>query len=298
MTLSTSGYTVGNNEPLNHARILYAPITGAITADGTGGDLAANDYTFQRWALGSGSTSTWELNARNPVLVDTAFIAAHNLAGSTIQIQTNDSETGGSFVTRAIINPIDNSTIAVMFNNAGNLGFVPIELLDETGTSLLAEDGLPLLDEQKPIEPGTAYTVVRVRVVISNAANAQVGIIRFGHALQMQRPVFGGIQPIGLMRLVETRHSISETGQWLGRTIQRQARRTSMPWAHLNAAWYRANFEPFSLTLPQTSFGLIQNPAKMPESVAWCWTDETPQPENMGIRDLMSVSLNITGFLE
>jgi hypothetical protein len=114
----------------------------------------------------------------------------------------------------------------------------------------------------------------------------------------MQQAVFGGVQPIGLNRIVETRHSMSETGQWLGRTIQRQARRTQMDWAHLTADWYRANFEPFSLALPQTPFGLIQNPARMPESVAWCWTDDTPTPSNMGIKNLMQVSLGITGYLE
>jgi hypothetical protein len=262
MTLDTSGYTVGSNEPLNHARILYAPITGTVAADGTGGELAINDYTFQRWALGA-SSCNWTLVSSNDANVDTVFIAAHSLAGATILVQTA-ATVGGAFTTRATINPTDNSTIAVMFNNAG-----------------------------------TPYVVRELRLSISGASEAAtVGIIRFGEALQMQRPVFGGIQPIGLTRAVETRHSMSETGQWLGRTIQRQARRTSMPWAHLTADWYRANFEPFSLALPQTPFGLIQNPARMPESVAWCWTDETPQPENMGIRDLMSVSLGITGFLE
>lgn len=264
MTLSTSGYTVGSNQPLNHARILYSPITGTVTAGGTNGDYATNDYTFQRWACGT-LTATWNLVTAADASVDTVFIAAHNLGstGSTVAISTASS-VGGAHTTRATVVPTDDSTIAVMFNNAG-----------------------------------TAYTVREVKLTITGAsALAEIGIIRAGVALQMERPVYGGIQPIGLTRLVETRHSISETGQWLGRTIQRQASRTSMPWQNLTAAWYRSTFAPFALTLPQTPFGLIQNPSKMPESVAWCWTDETPQPENMGVRDLMAVSLNIIGFLE
>lgn len=261
--LDTSGYTVGTvNQPLNHARILYAPITGTVTADGTGGALAANDYTFQRWAVGA-PPSNWTLVTAADADVDTVFIAAHSLAGATVAIQTA-ATVGGAFTTRATINPTDNSTIAVMFNN-----------------------------------DGAAYTIRELRIAITGGSGTeQVGIIRAGKALQMQRPVFGGVQPIGLSRIVETRHAISEAGQWLGRTIQLQARRTSMNWMHLNSAWYRSEFEPFSLALPQTPFGLIQNPLRMPESVAWCWTDETPAPENMGIRDLMSVSLGITGYLE
>ena len=264
MTLSTSGYTVGSNQPLNHARILYRPITGTVTSGGTNGDYATNDYTFQKWACGA-LTSTWNLVTAADASVDTVFIAAHNLGstGCTVAISTASS-VGGAHTTRATITPTDDSAIAAMFNNAG-----------------------------------TAYTVREVKLTITGAsALAEIGIIRAGVAMQMERPVYGGIQPIGLTRLVETRHSISETGQPLGRTVQRQALRTSMQWQNLTAAWYRSTFHPFSLALPQTNFGLIQNPSKMPESVAWCWTDETPQPENMGVRDLMAVSLTITGLLE
>jgi hypothetical protein len=263
MTLSLSGYTQGANQPLNHARILYAPITGAITAGGADGELAANDYTWQRWAPGA-LPATWKVVTAAAANVDTVFIDAHNLGstGTTVLVETA-ATVGGAFTTRATITPTDDSAIAVMINNAG----VP-------------------------------YSVRELRLSLSgSSALAKVGIIRAGVALQMERPLFGGIKPITLNRLVETRHAISETGQWLGRTVQRQAMRTEMPWQHLSAAWYRANFAPFALTLPQTPFGLIQNPLRMPESVAWCWTDESPAPENMGIKDLMQVSLSITGYL-
>jgi hypothetical protein len=262
MTLSTSGYTLGSNQPLTHARILYAPITGTITAGGTNGNLAANDFTNQRWAVGT-QTATWTLVTAANANVDTVFIAAHNLwtTGTTVAVQTA-ATVGGAFTTRATIVPTDNSAIAVMINNAG-----------------------------------TPYVIREIRLSLSGgSASAEVGIIRAGVALQMQQPVFGGVQPIGLTRLVETQHAISETGQWLARRIQRQALRTEMNWTHLTAAWYRSTFQPFSLTLPQTPFGLIQNPSRMPESTAWCWVDETPQPANMGVKDFMQVSLNITGY--
>jgi hypothetical protein len=264
VTLSLSGYTLGANQPLNHARILYAPIAGTITAGGSDGALAANDFTWQRWVPGA-LPASWKIVTAAAANVDTLFIAAHNLGSTSTTVLVETAATvGGAFTTRATIAPTDDSAIAVMINTAG-----------------------------------APYSLRELRLSLSGAsAEVKVGIIRAGVALQMQQPVFGGVRPIGLSRLVETRHSLSETGQWLGRTIQRQASRTDMPWAHLSSAWYRANFAPFALTLPQAPFGLIQNPSRMPESVAWCWTDEAPQPENMGIRDLMQVSLSITGFLE
>ncbi|MES2814470.1 MAG: hypothetical protein V4720_06210 [Pseudomonadota bacterium] len=264
MTLSTSGYALGVNQPLSHARILWAPIAGTITADGTDGDLAANDYTFQRWSAGT-LPANWKVVTAALADVDTLFIAAHNLGstGSTILVQTA-ATVGGAFTTRATIVPTDDSAIAVMFNNAG----VP-------------------------------YAVREVRVQVTGASGAvQIGIIRAGVALQMTQPVFGGVRPIGLSRMVETRHAMSETGQWLGRVIQRQASQTDMNWTHLDGAWYRSTFQPFAKALPQTPFGLIQNPSKMPESVAWCWTDAAPQPANMGIRGYMEVALSITGHLD
>jgi len=264
LPIITENITVFANQPLTHARILYAPITGTITAGGTNGALAANDFTFQRWTPGA-LPKNWTLVTAANAKVDTVFIAAHNLGttGSTVNVQTSPTPTG-PFTTRATIIPKDDSAIAVMFN----------------------DNGVP-------------YDIRGIRIAVSGSSSAvQVGIIRAGVALQMQQPVFGGVLPIGLNRIVETRHSMSETGQWLGRTIQRQARRTTMEWSHLKASWYRSTFEPFSLTLPQTPFGLIQNPARMPESVAWCWTDQTPEPSNMGLKDYMQVSLAITGYLE
>jgi hypothetical protein len=264
MTLQTSGYTLGSNQPLNHARILWSPATGVITADGTDGDLAANDYTFQRWACGT-LPADWTMVAAANFEMDTVFIAAHNLGttGSTLTIETA-STLGGAFTLRATIVPTDDSTIAVMLNNGG-----------------------------------TPYSVRELRIGVTGAStDAMIGIIRAGKALQMTQAVFAGVKPIGLSRAVETRHAISETGQWLGRTIQRQASMSQMDWAHLDDAWYKANFHPFALSLPQTPFGLVQNPLRMPESVAWCWTDAAPVPEYMGLRNLMQVSLPVTGFLE
>lgn len=256
MTLSTTGYTVGSNRPLTHARILWQSITsmGGAATD----PLPLNDYTFQRFqTLGSASFSYTLLDSQ----LDTVFIAAHNLGtiGATVSLATRSS--AGTLTTRATVSPTDDSPIAFMIN----------------------DNGVP-------------YVGLGFRITITATLPASIGIIRAGVALQMEQPLYGGVRPIDLNRLVETRHAMSETGQWLGRTLQWQAQASEMNWQHLTADWYRANFDPFARSLPQTPFGLIQNPARMPDAVAWCWTDASPQPENMGVRDYMQVSLPITGY--
>jgi len=115
MTISTAYYTVGTNEPLNHARILYAPISGTITADGTNGSYAANNYTSQRWVLNPGACN-WTVQTVADAQVDCVFIAAHNLANHTVTISTA-ATAGGAHTTRAIITPTDNTTIGIIFND-------------------------------------------------------------------------------------------------------------------------------------------------------------------------------------
>lgn len=262
MTLSTTAYTVGSNEPLNHARILWDMLDGTVSGDGTNPGLAANDYTAQRWTLAAG-VNDWTLTLTEAADVDTVFISAHNLAGRTVIISTSP-DLVTAYTDRVTIVVPDNSTIAALFNDGS----------------------------------GNAISAQRIKVNVSEGAGNVVGIIRAGVALQMQRSFYGGYAPIRLNRVTEGQQAFSETGQWLGRTEKRRALSTTYTWLHLTADWYRANFEPFAQTLPLSPFGIVGNPSRMAEDVAWCWMQEDPSPSNMGLRDLMQVSLNVTGYFE
>ena len=262
MTLDVTGYTVGSNEPLNHARILWDVLAGTVSADGTNGDYAANDYTAQRWTLAAGAND-WTLTLTAAADVDTVFISAHNLTGRTVVISTSP-DLVTAYTTRATVVVGDNSTIAALFNDGS----------------------------------GNAISAQRIKVNVSEGTDNVVGIIRAGEALQMQRPFYGGYAPIRLNRVTEGQQSFSETGQWLGRTEKRRALSTTYNWVHLTADWYRTNFDPFAQTLPLKPFGIVGNPSRMAEDVAWAWVQNDPSPSNMGIRDLMQVSLNVTGYWE
>ena len=258
--LDVTGYTVGSNEPLDRARILWDMIEGAVTADGTSGDLANNDYTAQRWELAAGAND-WVLTMPEAVDVDTVFISAHNLSGATVTISTSP-DLVTAYTTRATISPTDNSTIAALFNDGS----------------------------------GDPISTQRLKVNVDEGDGLTVGIIRAGTALQMQRPFYGGFAPTRLNRVTEGQQSFSETGQWLGRTEKRRALIGSYNWQHLSADWYRANFEPFAKTLPLSPFGIVGNPASMPEDVVWGWANGDLRPSNMGIVNLMQVGLEMTGF--
>jgi len=254
-----SAYTVGSNQPLTNARILYATITGTVTGDGSNPDYAANDYTSQRWQLIPGANN-WLITPSAAVDVDTLFIAAHNLTGKTIDVQTA-AIAGGPYTTRKSITPTDTSTICVMFNNAG-----------------------------------AAYNVAEVRLVVNEGSDIAVGIIRLGVALQMTIPLYGGHRPLNLNRVTEAQQQFSETGQWLGRIAKRKAVVSSYEWDYLTASWYTSTFEPFAKTLPLSPFCIAGNPSKISEDVGFVWTDKDVEPSNMGTKDFRAVSLSVTGY--
>ena len=257
--IDTAGYTVGSNYPLNHARILYAPITGTVTGDGTTPGYAANDYTSQRWQLNPGAQS-WLLTADGDVSFDCLFIAAHNLAGKTVIIATA-AAAGGPYTTRRTISPTDTSTICVLLNDAG-----------------------------------VAYTVREIKLTVSDGSDVAIGVIRAGVALQMPIPIYGGHRPLNLNRITEAQQQFSETGQWLGRIIKRRGVSSTYAWEYLSASWYDANFEAFAQTLPLQPFCIAGNPSKITTDVGFVWTDRDVEPANMGVKDYRSVSLAVTGY--
>ena len=257
--IDAAGYTLGSNQPLTNARILYAPITGTVTGDGTNPAYAANDYTSQRWTLSPGSQS-WLISTAADVTVDCLFIAAHNLSGRSFDVQTATA-VGGAYTTRRTITPTDNSTICVLFNNAGS-----------------------------------PYTVREVKIIVADGSDIAIGIIRLGTALQMPIPLYGGHRPLNLNRITEAQQNFSETGQWLGRIIKRRAVGSSYDWDYLTAAWYDQYFEPFALTLPLNPFCIAGNPSKITSDVGFVWTDKDVEPAIMGVKDYRAVSLNVTGY--
>lgn len=270
MTVNTGNYTLGANQPLHHSRVLWNDIVGTFPTGctGTNPDRAANDYTNQRWDFNASAVAqTWTLTTAANAPIDTIIIAGHNLGtiGASLSIGTSafDTDAGGAIIQRVAPFAVLNDTpIGIMFNSAGS-----------------------------------PYTIRRFRLTIPIGPTiaGKISIIRGGVALQMIRPLGNGAEPIGLRPQSVIRHIDTDSGQWAGRVIQRRRYGASIGWGHLDAAWYRSTFAPFAETIPANPFGLIQNAVSMPESVAWCWTNDDPAPSySEGKR--LNFSMNLVGF--
>jgi hypothetical protein len=124
----------------------------------------------------------------------------------------------------------------------------------------------------------------------------KVSVIYIGKALHMQRSIYVGHSPITLSRATEYSNNLSETGQYLGRSIIRHGVQNSAGYQHLTASWYRQYFDPFVKAARERPFFFAWRPVQYPDEVGYVWTQGDIQPQNTGPRDFMSVSFNMTGI--
>lgn len=223
-----SDYTEANGFlPLTHARILHKGVwqSGAtITASGSDGD------TLPELADNALTEDRWRPDALPATLsfdfggaqdVDCLCIGAHTLSGYNVAVEYLDG-TWAEVMNRDIP---DNSAIMFLFDTVSAQEW-RITITDVTG------GGLP-----------------------------EIGNIKWGQALQMQRAFYGGASPARMNRATEVLGNISRTGGLLGRSIKRTILQEGYRWENLTYAWVRANLDGPS--------GLIQSVETQPCYVAW-----------------------------
>ncbi len=123
----------------------------------------------------------------------------------------------------------------------------------------------------------------------------EVGVVKFGKLMQMERPIYGGHSPLDLSRQTIVRSNYSETGEFLGKTTQRSFEQTSFGWSHLTASWVRANWPSFQRAAESEAYAIAWRPETF-DTVSYVQSDAVPVPQNMGIRDLMSVEMTARGL--
>ena len=128
----------------------------------------------------------------------------------------------------------------------------------------------------------------------ATTAGLEIGYVQVGESITMQNPVYGGVNPFDLNAQDEYDDSISETGQFLGRTIKRAGFSTSLPWQHLSPTWIRSTFKPFMDHAKTLPFFVAWRPDLYADAVAFGYSERPLRPVNMGGGSgLMSVDLNM-----
>lgn len=257
-----SGYTLpGSDQPLTHARIAHAEnykTGGTVTASSTDAaffeDGPNNTLTYEKWKPTGAAPATWEYDHGSARNTDYCVIGAHDLgtSGATIKAQYWDGASWSNLCAPTLIS--DNG---------------PIFMIWET------------VNAQRYRVRLDSYTTQPV-----------IGVIKFGVALQMPVPLFGGHKPIEWARETQLRTNRSDTGEFLGRTKQRTFRQTSYEWKYVTNAWVTANMTELQAAVESEPFFIAWRPSDY-QGVAFGVTDQSPMPMNMGMVDLMQFSLNV-----
>jgi len=257
-----TGYAPGaSDQPTTHARIAHANnwLTGTVNASTTDAAYFAeapdNSMTYEKWKP-TALPATWELNFGASKTVDYCCIAAHNMG------------TNGN-------------SLQVQRYNAGAWS-------DMIPTTAITDD-MPIM----VIFAGTADTRYRIR--ISGGTLPTIGVIRFGQAMQMPRPIYGGVAPFDLARQTAFKANVSETGEFLGRSKIRSHFNVVFNWQHIAASWVRSNWRSFQLAVEEEPFFITWRPSTFSE-VAYAQALQNPTASNMGVRDLMALGLSARGY--
>lgn len=249
-------------QPLTHARIIHSNLwlsggtaTASSTASGYLADGPLNSLTYERWKPAT-SNATWDYVQAVPAGANCVGIAAHTL-GST------------------------KSLIKVQHYDSGSW------------TDLIDWHAVP--DNEPIIIFWDDVTDTRFRLAISYSTAPEVGVIKFANHLSMQAPIYGGHAPVDLAREAVLRSNYSETGDFLGRSVQRTYNPTSFSWQHLSADWIRTYWPSLQTGIEAEPFFIAWRPASF-DAVGYMQTDKIPIPVNMGIRNLMEVELSGRGL--
>lgn len=265
------------SQPMTHARIGYEniirpeTILEISTAEGYSAQALFNDFPNEKWSPGGGFP---QLLVEDPLPGGPVFgrtpvgyigIAGHNLGDINGEL--------GIFGTDDLVTY---DTLAFATNISSN---DPIFLLFG------------------PVEYG-AYAV---QFTYGDGADTsipiEIGILKVGPVLEMQRPIYGGHNPITLNRSITKRETVTETGQFIGNVVVRRGLTTTFQWQNLSADWYRENFDPFAEHALTKPFFIAWRPLSFPNEVAFCMATDQPRPQNQGVRDLMSVSMQVRGLV-
>lgn len=229
------------------------PVTATSAANGFPASAVKNSLTYERWAPATAGDGSIELDIAG-VDFNTVGIAAHNLG-------TNGAEVKFSL-------------------------FIPSEgWMEFYSVTPVSDEPLVLLF------PYVLYTLDKLKITIDK--QAEIGVIYVGERLEMPHTIYGGHTPDTLGRRVEYKNAESVTGNFLGRTVERQGYEVGYSFKHLPAQWYRQNFDKFAQDAISNPFFIAWYPSKFPQEVVYGWTKESIVPTNSGLRDFMDVSFKV-----
>jgi hypothetical protein len=144
----------------------------------------------------------------------------------------------------------------------------------------------------------SSYTGLRIRIALGGSDVPQAAVVYAGQALLLQRKLYVGHSPITMSREVNAIASMSESGEFLGRTILGQHSTSEISLQNLTADWVRTYLNPFLQSALEKPFFFAWRPSNYPLETAYAWVPggSFPVPENQRSNGMMSISIPLMGI--
>jgi hypothetical protein len=254
-----------NNHPVICYQNLITPslITSTTEETGNPSDNLANDNTSLIWrGTTTGSDEYITMTVTGLGTINYVAVARPNWSatGATVSLE---GDTGGGYT-----------------------------IIGSTFT--LTNDG-PLI---MMFTASSTYTGLRIKIASGGSDVPQAAVVYVGQALILQRKLYVGHSPITMSREVNAVASMSESGEFLGRTILGQHSASEISLQNLTADWVRTYLDPFLQSALDAPFFFAWRPSNYPLETAFAWVPggSFPVPENQRSNGMMSISIPVMGI--
>jgi hypothetical protein len=129
----------------------------------------------------------------------------------------------------------------------------------------------------------------------ASTGQVSAAVLFTGTLMILQRRVYVGHTPLNLSRATSVVTGMSEAGNFLGRILVGESRKTSVTLSNLSPVWYRNNMDPFISAAKTTPFFYAWRPASYPAETGYAWLTGDATPSNQSANGLMQVTLPIGG---
>lgn len=239
--------------PLTHARILWQQaepftLTASAAVPGTFAQALNTPFFYESWRPAA-MPATIEHEFIAAPTINAVYIAGHNMG--TLRSQ------GSPVLVQVVIN---GSTI--------------MQKVPHDDTALL------FLFAERQVES--------LQIIISGDVAPTISVVKSGRTLDLQRPIFGGVEPPRLNEAVTLDTNLSRNGLPVGSRVRARGASTSYQFEHLKDLWVRDKMERFLAVMRRGGFAAIAwRPAKFPD-VSY-GSISAASASNMSIRDYMQV---------
>ena len=131
---------------------------------------------------------------------------------------------------------------------------------------------------------------VRISLNSSPPVDSVIGVLAFGPVMEMQRGTKPGFAPSGYSNKSEFVNSISESGEFLGKSLIRRGEERTVQISNVTPAWVRSTWQPFAAHCETKPFFFLWDETSHPIECAYCVPISDPEAK-YGHKLYMDVSV-------